>query len=187
MMRRRFATLTLLAGLATLAACGTTDSTAPAVSAGVVTGPLAQGTYHDGFLVPGSNGQSGETPSQAGSGLQCSVLQPLSGSALIGPSGGVLTVGPHRLIVPAGALTSDVTISATVPADTMIKIDFEPHGLHFKKPAGLILDASSCGTVPNAVYLDEIGGDEHIVATYSNWWHAIAAPIDHFSGYALDM
>lgn len=185
MMRRRLAFITLLAALS---ACNATDSTTPPGPAAAAAGPLSQGTYHDGYLVPGSNGQVSQTPSQAGAGLQCSVLQPLSGSAVIGPSGGVLTVGPHRLIVPPGALVRDTLISATVPAGNMIEIDFAPHGLRFKKPAGLILDASSCGVVPNAVYLDEIGGgDEHIAATYSNWWHVIAAPIDHFSGYALDM
>lgn len=35
--------------------------------------------------------------------LSCSALPAASNSKTIGPAGGVLNVGPHRLIVPAGA------------------------------------------------------------------------------------
>lgn len=178
-MRRRFLVLLLIGA----AGCGAADTTTPLAA------PTARNdaTYHDGRLVPGSNGQAGTAPSQAGAGLQCSVPQALWGEAKVGPAGGELDVGPHRLIVPPGALTRDTVISATVPAGNTIEIDFQPHGLRFNKPAGLILNASACSGVPDALYLDEIGGPEHISATFSEWWHVIAAPIDHFSGYAVDM
>ena len=60
------------------------------------------------------------------------------------------------------------------------------HGLTFKKPAGLILDATSCVDVPTIVYLiDQVTVSAQIEAVYSNWWHTIACPIWHFSGYSV--
>jgi hypothetical protein len=183
MLRRRHI---LACAAIALAACSSTDSTAPTRVAAPSTASFAYGgDTHNGYPVPGTSGNasaSTKTP------LQCSVATTLTGSAVIGPNGGVLDVGPHRLIVPPGALTTTRTLSATVPAGNSIQIQFAPEGLHFQKPAGLILDASSCGSVPNAVYIDEIGGEnEHLTAIFSNWWHVIAVPLDHFSLYAIDV
>ena len=50
--------------------------------------------------------------------LVCAALPADSVAETIGPEGGTLSVGPHRLWVPAGALAEPVTISAVVPADT---------------------------------------------------------------------
>ncbi|HET9425810.1 MAG TPA: hypothetical protein VFO55_10595 [Gemmatimonadaceae bacterium] len=108
------------------------------------------------------------------------------GSALIGPAGGTLWIGRHRLIVPAGALTKKVLISGTVPEGRPFEIDLQPHGLEFRKAAGLLLDASSCTDVPTIVYLvDQYSVSPPIAAIYSNWWRMIACPIWHFSGYAI--
>jgi hypothetical protein len=179
MMRRRFTALTLLLSIA---ACSSTESTAPQQAA--PSGPSFI-ELHDGHVVPGSGGDASEV---AGQPLACNVPTTLTDSALIGSSGGELDVGPHRLIIPPGALTADTWVSGTVPAGNSIRIDFQPEGLQFKKPAGLILDASTCADAPNIVYLNEDGGiEEHIEAIFSNWWHTIAAPIDHFSGYMLEV
>jgi hypothetical protein len=118
--------------------------------------------------------------------LNCTPKQLATGSATIGPAGGVLQIGTHRLIVPAGALTNRVLISGTVPAGKPFEIDLQPHGLQFRKPAGLILDASSCVDVPTIVYIvDDVTLGPPIPAFYSNWWKAIACPIWHFSGYMI--
>jgi hypothetical protein len=108
------------------------------------------------------------------------------GQALIGPAGGTLWIGTHRLIVPPGALTEKVEISGTVPEGKPFEIDLQPHGLEFVKAAGLILDASSCTEVPAIVYLiDQYTVSPPISPIYSNWWRTIACPIWHFSGYAV--
>jgi hypothetical protein len=182
MMRRRF--VTLAAGLL-VAGCSATDTTAPAAARSATPGtPAAFIDIHDGLAVPGSGGQGSASTKP----LACTVDAPLTGSALIGPRGGELDVGPHRLIIPPGALDSTTLVSGSVPQGSTLRIDFQPEGLHFRKPAGLILDASSCGAVPNALYLDEVDGlVEEIDAVYSAWWHTIAAPIDHFSGYMLEV
>jgi hypothetical protein len=186
MMRRRFGLIPLLLALG---ACSVSDSTAPRGASAQAGYDWTGGDTHDGHLVPGSVGNAGLAPATGQqTALACAVPAPLYGQAAIGPNGGELDVGPHRLIVPPGALTETVVLSGTVPAGNSILIDFAPHGLQFKKPAGLILDASSCGNVPNVLYLDEQGNiAERITATFSNWWHTIAAPLDHFSTYMIDI
>lgn len=118
--------------------------------------------------------------------LNCIPTSSSEGTAIIGPTGGTLTVGTHRLIVPAGALDEEIEISGTIPEGLPFQIDLQPHGLQFRKAAGLILDASSCLSVPDIVYLiDQTTISEPIEATYSTWWMTIACPIWHFSGYAI--
>lgn len=114
------------------------------------------------------------------------------GSAEIGPRGGTLVVGRSRVIVPPGALTKTVHITATIPAGDHITIQFQfsPHGLVFRKPAGLVLDASGCDIpsyyAPSIVYLGDNGEIlQYIQSYYSNHWHFVAAPIWHFSRYAV--
>jgi len=130
-----------------------------------------------------------ETQATSAKPLACSRREAQVGSAVIGPSGGHLIVGRNHLIVPPGALTAPTLITATVPAETIASIHFEPEGLQFKKPAGLVLDSTGCAEPsdhPSILYLDDNGNVlERIDAFYSNWWHAVAAPINHFSVYAI--
>jgi len=140
---------------------------------------------HDSNPIPGAVGSPYITATTGG--MQgCTPRDAQYGTATIGPAGGELDVGANRLIIPPGALTETVQVSGTSPEGATPTIFFEPHGLRFKKSAGLILDASNCTDVPSVVYLSELGVDSPpIVATYSTWWHTVAAPIDHFSGYAV--
>ena len=53
-----------------------------------------------------------------------------------------------------------------------------------------MLGTSGCATngqaPDNVVYLDDSGNIlETIPAQYSNFWHTVAAPIQHFSVYAI--
>jgi hypothetical protein len=145
-------------------------------------GPTAVADRARTKALPGSN----QTFADGSLPLNCIPKNPSYGSALIGPAGGDLIIGPNRLVVPAGALTDTVTISGTVPDSLPFQINLQPHGLQFKKAAGLILDASSCTTVPNIVYLiDQFTVSDPIQAVYSNFWHTIACPIWHFSGYSV--
>jgi hypothetical protein len=159
------------------AACAASDSTSPTTLA-------SRSTALSDGRVPGSVGAA-NAPG-GGSLRGCTTHDAQYGTATIGSNGGELVVGSSRLIVPPGALKETVEISGTMTEDAAPTIYLEPHGLQFKKPAGLILDASNCTDVPNAVYINEIGvASEPILAVYSTWWHTIAVPIDHFSGYAV--
>jgi len=187
--------LILFLSVAGLAACSASDTTAPGSSHDLLSTPAAVsfqqtgGVYDGGTLIPGSIGNAGTAPAPADQKrLTCNISAPITGSATIGAEGGFLFIGANILVVPPGALTQKTTLSGTVDAGNSFKITFEPHGLQFKKPAGLVLDASSCAGAPNIVYLDEQGGiAERITAIYSTWWRRVAAPLDHFSVYALDM
>jgi hypothetical protein len=162
-------------------ACAGPDATAPSRFA--TPGQAASKNWQG---PPGSVG----APSiiNNGSGLKgCTPRDAQYGTAVIGPSGGELDVGPNRLIIPPGALTQTMQVSGRVPANAATPtIYFEPTGLQFKKSAGLILDASNCTDVPAVVYLNDLEvPSPPIPAVYSTWWHTIAVPIDHFSGYAV--
>lgn len=188
MMRRRLA---VLLSLATVVACAGIESTGPTRQIAPRTARADHGPdgddMHDGHMIPGAAGQAGTAPAATGNRLACNVPSTLTDSAVIGAKGGELDFGPHRLIIPPGALTHDTLIWGTIPAGPSITIELQPHGLHFMKPAGLQFDVTSCGEIPDAVYLDGLYGPEHIQAVFSEWWHTVAAPLDHFSGYALDM
>ncbi len=119
----------------------------------------------------------------------CSTQTMANGSGVFGPGGGTLVFGTSSLIIPGGALRDTITISAIVVDTTTSRVELLPHGLQFEKPVGLLLDTSGCvidGTAPNVVYLSESGEVlETIPAVYDPRWQTIAAPLNHFSGYAI--
>lgn len=123
-------------------------------------------------------------------GTPCATHVTIEGSGVFGPGGGTLTFGTSSLIIPGGALQDTVTITATSLAGDNSRVEFQPHGLTFAKPAGLLLDTSGCSMdgdiAPNVVYISETGEVlETIPAAYDPHWHTIAAAIEHFSGYAI--
>ncbi len=170
-------------------ACRIQDNTSPRSAAAVGVRSEYE-SEHQWTNVPGSHRAEASTENPGGL-VACSQRTAQSGSALIGPSGGVLVVGRNRLIVPAGALTTTVLITGTVPAEPYAAIHFEPTGLQFRKPAGLVLDGAGCDVPPDDVHVDYVGDDgtvlERIDAEYSNWWRTVAAPINHFSVYAIGL
>ncbi len=120
----------------------------------------------------------------------CQNRVPAAYSAVFGPSGGTLEFGDSRLIIPGGALHDTVTITATVMDATTSRVELQPHGLQFAKPAGLQLGTQDCilsnEQYPSIVYLSPSGEVlETIQAVYDPHWHTVASPINHFSGYAM--
>jgi hypothetical protein len=168
---------------------------AAAVVAGFVAGATA---CADGERITSSSpqlaAQGGKGGPSAGAPppghlIACERREVAVDSARIGPSGGTLRVGNNELVIPAGALKATVTIRGEVPADTIASIRLLPEGLEFSKPASLVLDAQGCAEPPGqakVVYLDDDGAVlEEIDAYYSPKWKRVAAPINHFSRYAL--
>ena len=122
--------------------------------------------------------------------VPCSATHALAASAVVGPQGGVLRFGASRLVVPAGALRSNVRITATPRGGPGGTIDFRPEGLRFQRPVTLVLSAASCSIptagVPEIVYVGVHGRIlETIGATYDRRWNEVVGPIVHFSGYAI--
>jgi len=122
--------------------------------------------------------------------LACPTSTSYASSKVIGPWGGVLTVGPHSLVVPPGALSSNVTISAKAPAGQFLEVQFEPHGLRFERPAALNLNYSRCGLVQglllSVVYIDDNRSILEILTSSNNiFTRTVTGKLDHFSGYAV--
>ncbi len=124
--------------------------------------------------------------------LTCPVQPEWSDEEAIGPEGGTLRIGPHRLEIPAGALDSTVVITATAAADSAVSITFEPEGLTFNEPARLTLDYSHCPLIASlmAKRIAYTTDDLHDVLQmlHSNddlFRRKVSANLDHFSRYAV--
>ena len=74
----------------------------------------------------------------------CDPLQYAGATKLIGPEGGDISVGPHKLIIPRGALTETTVVTAEMPVDTLVSVELSPHGLTFQKPVTLELSYKHC-------------------------------------------
>ena len=122
--------------------------------------------------------------------LRCEPQQRATASKVIGPKGGSINFGPHSLVVPAGALDTNTTITATAPSNPAVNVEFAPHGLQFRRPVEMVIDYKQC-IVPET---DELG-----VTYVLNGWYAvekmpsmdvrkdkkISALTDHFSGFIV--
>lgn len=123
--------------------------------------------------------------------LKCSPLPSATASATIGASGGIIKVGPHRLVVPAGALTSPVTITASFPSDSVNRVEFQPHGLQFDRPATLTMGYAHCGALAKILpkriaYLDaNLNVLELLLSLDQLWLQQVSTRLDHFSEYAV--
>jgi hypothetical protein len=60
-------------------------------------------------------------------------------SAIIGPAGGVLTRGNHRLVIPVGALSQTIKITFTMLASAYLECELKPYGFKFNTPVRLVL------------------------------------------------
>src|SRR2546422_8338617 len=54
-----------------------------------------------------------------------------------------LKISKHNLVVPAGALSAMVSITAVAPWDTVNRVELRPEGLTFNQPALLTIDRKS--------------------------------------------
>src|SRR5262249_2027035 len=112
-------------------------------------------------------------------------------SATIGSAGGTMTTGGHTFTVPAGALSSSVKITMSVPSDTVASVRFTPSGLRFNSLHLPILTMSvkTCtiptGSAPQVVYTSDnlLSILETLGSTYSN--STVTAYVSHFSRYAV--
>jgi hypothetical protein len=127
-----------------------------------------------------------------GSLLKCTPMRFDADTARVGPSGGILHMGPHYLVIPPNALTTTVTITASAPSDTVNSVRFGPEGLHFAHPAALVLDYSNCNLIAGLLTHKRIAYTTdglHVIT----WIPSVDTPLlrkitgqlDHFSRYAV--
>ncbi len=123
--------------------------------------------------------------------LLCQPLEYDGAAAIIGPEGGELRFGPHRLTIPPGALLTRTVVTAEAPTSLMVTADFSPHGLQFQKDVELRLDYEHCTQplLPGAfrvVYLDNLlkileapPSEDYRSSRWIRSW------LRHFSKYAV--
>jgi hypothetical protein len=108
---------------------------------------------------------------------------------VIGPEGGVLNVGTHSLIIPRGALSSRVQITGEQIKGKTNSVRFSPEGLQFERPAVLTMNYNNCALVlvqKKIVYTDEQLKVLEVLKSLDLFrGRTVAAPIDHFSRYAV--
>ena len=177
-------TLLLTAAFFLALACGAPDSTSPSslsrtTGAATISNPAS-----------GRSDARGEQGHELPTPARCEPAEPVVASGTFGPEGGVLRIGESFLAIPAGALSSRVTITGRALGDRSSTIEFQPEGLRFRKPAGLVFSSNGCrippGVTPSVVYLGAGGRVlEDIPASYDHRRRRVAAPIHHFSGYAI--
>ena len=122
--------------------------------------------------------------------LACSAHESVSVTVTAGTGGTSIHVGNDRLIIPGGALSEATEITATIPADTLADIQFEPHGLHFAKDVMLVLSTDGCSIGEHGPmhvdYLDDAGNVlETLDGTFNGGSHTVTTKIHHFSSYAI--
>lgn len=123
--------------------------------------------------------------------LSCSPLPADSVTQTIGPEGGTLYVGAHRLSVPAGALLEPVTITAVAPSGTVNEVRFQPEGLTFARSAALTMSYANCDLLGSllpkriAYTTDLLGILEYLPSVDNLFAQRVTGQLQHFSTYAI--
>lgn len=142
-------------------------------------------------LVAGGDGLLG---TNLGSGLlACTPLPYAAARKTIGPAGGVIDVGPYRLTIPAGSLTSSVLIEAEAPVGTVNSVTLLPEGLQFVKgkPAMLTMSYANCPllgrVLPKRIAYtnDVLEILYYILAVDDVLAQKVTGSLEHFSKYAV--
>ena len=115
--------------------------------------------------------------------------QPYDGDAkVVTTSGGVFTFGPHKLTVPAGALSQSTAMAVIVQTDLKTKVTLLPHGTQFNTPVKLTLSYTLCESSPThrVAYIDALS---NVLEWPTSADHPETQKVDtwlsHFSEYAI--
>jgi hypothetical protein len=121
--------------------------------------------------------------------LSCEPQKYAINKVAVGPKGGRIKVGSHLLQIPAGALSTTVTITAEQITGTVNSVRFSPEGLKFAQPAELSMSYDNCVMVTPAksiVYTSEQLGILKLLPSLDRVQsNTVVSPIDHFSRYAV--
>ena len=123
--------------------------------------------------------------------LRCAPLEYAGDAEVIGPNGGELKVGPHKIVIPKGALASEQLIVAEAPMGSLVRVNLGPHGLRFSVSSQLTLSYAHCMRPDTytyrIVYVDDSGKTilEFPPSADDKTLKAVNAGIDHFSSYMV--
>lgn len=171
----RWLTRTVVAGavLAVLACAGDGSSPTQPISSDLISSPT-------------------ETLTGLASGLlSCEPLPAAETTVTLTKRGGTIGIGPHQLVVPKGALTGSVSITARITPNTnAATVEFFPEGLRFRTPATVTLSYANCQSRPGLKSVAHVSDDllqilEVLTSTDDSGRKTTSAPLDHFSRYAV--
>jgi len=124
--------------------------------------------------------------------LSCTQLAASTDSAVVGPEGGTLVVGPHKLEFPAGAVSEPTRITMSVVQSGVNAVELAPHGLTFPRDARptLSLGYANCDRSillsKRVVYTDGTFRLLELLPSLDlKSDRRVSAPLDHFSRYAV--
>jgi hypothetical protein len=121
--------------------------------------------------------------------LSCSTQPYAKTTRTVGPEGGVIVVGTHRLVIPPNALSRTVTITAEQVSGRVNSVRFAPEGLRFDRPAALTLSYANCSPLmilKRVVYTDELLRILELLPSLDNRNNrTVTGAIRHFSRYAV--
>ncbi len=88
--------------------------------------------------------------------VQCQLKSYKGGARVIGPGGGVVTIGPHKITIPPGALRISLVVYGEVHVANHVVVELSPHGLQMSAPAILELAYGTCqsGNGLEVAYVD---------------------------------
>jgi hypothetical protein len=122
--------------------------------------------------------------------LRCEPKPYDADARIIGPDGGTVQMGPHKLEIPKGALTEEQLIVGEAPTNSLVETQFEPEGLQFQIPAKLTLSYKGC-VLPRLADLGVVylGNGNRILemppSKDDRSTTSVTGDIRHFSRYAV--
>lgn len=121
--------------------------------------------------------------------LRCGSKQPHQAEKEIGPEGGSIGHGGHRLDVPPGALERASRFLFVVPASEYLEVEItmEPRQ-GFRTPAPLTLNYAHCPSLPKEErFIARLGGGGEPVERLASRDNGqkVTAALDRLSGYAV--
>ena len=123
--------------------------------------------------------------------LTCQPLPYASTTQTVGPVGGMMRIGPHWLVIPAGALPSPTVITAVVVSGPTNAVHFEPEGLQFQQSAYLVMSYANCNLLGSlapkriAYTTDALDILEYLRSADNLFARQVTGELRHFSEYAI--
>lgn len=139
-------------------------------------------------------------PSNSGSGngslsfMMCDPVQYAGEAKIIGPEGGEIGFGPHKLRIPVNALKVPTVITAEAPPSLTVEAQLGPHGLEFdaRYPANLELNYKHCLGLPRnllskkIVYVNDLYEILEVTLSEDKKDRGLVnGKLFHFSGYIV--
>lgn len=189
---RRFSIFGLALLLTTGLSCTSTDSTLTEAPVAASTEQSSRPSPSFGIIGDLANGLTGAVVGTLGNVtdlLTCSPLPYAVTTETIGPQGGTIVVGVNQLVIPQGALSGKVEITAEQVSGSTNSVRFSPEGLRFEKSAQLTMSYENCALVllqKKIVFTTEQLKILEVLTSLDLFKQKIvSAPIDHFSRYAV--